>query len=319
MLLASSLPNAPGAGSKRQARPAFRAGVALGATNTALASTLRECADLLEEQQANQFRIRAYRRAADIVESLKRPVPALLREGGREALIALPAIGSRIASALAEMIGTGHWQELDRLRGATNPEVLFRSIPGIGAKLATRIVDELHVDTLEGLEQVAYDGRLALLKGIGARRLQAIRVQLAERLGGRRIALSSILPRPSVAVLFDVDAEYRELAKLGRLPVIAPRRFNPDRRAWLPILHTRRGKWRLTALFSNSARANDLGRIGDWVIISYHAADNPGGQCTIVTERSGPAAGQRVVRGREDESLVFRAKAARKRSARHAS
>jgi putative hydrolase len=54
-------------------------------------------------------------------------------------------------------------------------------------------------------------------------------------------------------------------------------------------------------LFSNTARAHDLGRIRDWVVIYYHADNQPEGQCTLVTETRGPIEGRRVVRGREAE------------------
>jgi putative hydrolase len=61
------------------------------------------------------------------------------------------------------------------------------------------------------------------------------------------------------AELLDVDREYREKAAAGELQQIAPRRFNPSREAWLPILHTRRGNRRYTALFSNTARTHRAG------------------------------------------------------------
>jgi len=107
---------------------------------------------------------------------------------------------------------------------------------------------------------------------------------------------------PPVAILLDVDREYRELARLDRLPKIAPKRFNPSNEAWLPILHAERGEWHFTALYSNTARAHDLRRVGDWVVIYFYHNDQPEGQRTIVTETRGTLVGQRVVRGREAES-----------------
>ena len=79
-----------------------------------------------------------------------------------------------------------------------------------------------------------------------------------------------------------------------------PRRFNPERRAWLPVLHTERDGWSCTALYSNTARAHELGTTRDWVIV-YYERDGDEDQCTVVTERHGPLAGRRVVRGREAE------------------
>ena len=96
------------------------------AANLPLAAKLDEVADLLEQQEADGFRVAAYRKAAAAVRDLDRPVAAILTEGGRDALVTLPAIGRRIAAALAEMVATGRWSQLDRLRGSLDPERLFR-------------------------------------------------------------------------------------------------------------------------------------------------------------------------------------------------
>lgn len=274
-------------------------------TNRQLATKLRELADLLEQQQADGFRIAAYRRAADVLQRLAVPADRLLAEGGRQALEALPAIGHGIAAAIAEMIVTGHWSQLERLRGKLDPEALFRTVPGIGPRLASRICSELHLENLAALEVAAYDGRLDGLQGFGTRRLEMVRSVLAERLGRPR--LRSVPPppvQPDVASLLDVDAEYRRRVKGGELALIAPRRFNPEGKAWLPILHTSRGRWHFTVLFSNTRQAHELGRVRDWVVIYFQTDDLPEGQCTVVTERRRDLAGQRVVRGREAECLA---------------
>jgi hypothetical protein len=108
---------------------------------------------------------------------------------------------------------------------------------------------------------------------------------------------------PPVAELLDVDREYRDKARAGRLRLITPRRFNPRREAWLPVLHTQRGSRHYTALYSNTAQAHRLGKTDDWVVLYYdgRAAER---QCTVVTESRGALAGRRVVRGREAECLA---------------
>jgi hypothetical protein len=103
-----------------------------------------------------------------------------------------------------------------------------------------------------------------------------------------------------VETLLAVDDEYRRRAERDELRKIAPRRFNPEGRAWLPVLHSERDGWTLSALFSNTARAHELGRTHDWVIL-YYERDGDEGQCTVVTESRGPLEGHRVVRGREAE------------------
>jgi hypothetical protein len=106
--------------------------------------------------------------------------------------------------------------------------------------------------------------------------------------------------RPRLADLLAVDAEYRSKAASGHLHKIAPKRFNPDGEAWLPILHAHRADWDFDVMFSNTARAHELGRTDDWVVIFY-GRDGEEGQCTVVTEYRGPLVGRRVVRGREGE------------------
>ena len=268
--------------------------------NAQIAAKLREMADVLEQQDASAFRVNAFRRAAVTLDALRQEVPLILARKGRRGLVELPGVGEAIASAIAEMCASGRWSELERLTGALDPERLFRTIPGVGPQLAARLHEDLAVDTLEQLEMAAHDGRLERVAGVGLRRASAIRAYLGERLGRRRLRLSQVR-EPSVALLLDIDKTYRARAAAGELRTIAPKRFNPSGEAWLPIMHETRGKWRATALFSNTANAHKLGRTHDWVIIYFNCNGAPEGQRTIVTETRGPCAGKRVVRGREAE------------------
>lgn len=267
---------------------------------------LRDAATLLETQKANPFRVAAYRKAADTVAGLKVSVRTVFENEGRAGLDALPSVGPGIAGAIAEILVSGRWSQLDRLRGATDAGHLFASIPGIGSKLSERIHDELEIDTLEALESAAHDGRLEQVRGVGPRRASAIRAVLAQLLARTRTARSASVgtpkgDEPPLEAVLDVDREYRAKAQAGQLPRIAPRRFNPQGEAWLPVLHVRRGSWHFTALYSNTARAHELGRVHDWVVMYFYDGDHIERQCTVVTETRGPLVGRRVVRGRERE------------------
>ena len=271
------------------------------AFNLKVADIFRESAELLRQQSANPFRINAYLRAAQTLEALDEDARDILRRDGQAGLVKLPRIGQGLASAIEEIARDGGLAQLKRLRGETDPEDLFRSVPGIGPKLAHAIHEELHVDTLEALGLAAHDGRLAAVEGIGPRRAEAIQAGVAALLGRRRIPRPAGSASPPVDMLLDVDREYRKRAAAGKLPKIAPKRFNPEGVAWLPILHTDRGSWHFTALFSNTARAHELGRTDDWVVVFFYDDDHREGQHTVVTEVRGPMTGQRVVRGREAE------------------
>ncbi|MFS8086639.1 MAG: helix-hairpin-helix domain-containing protein [Acidobacteriota bacterium] len=282
--------------------------------NTQVAEWLRQAADLLQAQGANPFRVGAYRKAATTVEQCDASLRTLFAAGGRDGLDALPGIGPGIASAIAEMLQTGRWAQLERLRGSVDPTALFQAIPGIGPEFAQRIHDTLGVETLEALEVACHEGRLEEVAGVGRRRAAAIRAALTAILDHSRIrhrattsasAGQKVTAEPDVGVLLDVDREYCEKANAGTLPTIAPRRFNPEQKAWLPVLHTTRDDWHFTALYSNTATAHELARTHDWVVLYFHDADRAERQRTVVTEHRGVLAGRRVVRGREPECRTY--------------
>lgn len=266
--------------------------------NDQMTQQFRRAAELLEAQGADGYRIRAYRRAADELHSLKQPVSDIYRKRGIAGLVAIPTIGEALAQAIADNVDFGSWRWLDRLQGSVEPERVLGTVAGIGPVLATRIHDRLGIESLEDFERAAHDGRLATVDGFGPKRLQSVKDSLTGRLHqGRRPALREGLAASGVSLkeLLDVDAEYRDKAERGELPRIAPRRFNPEAESWLPILHTVRGNHHFTAMYSNTARANQLGRTNNWVVI--YQDDPEGGQWTAVTPIRGPKAGKRLIRG----------------------
>jgi hypothetical protein len=233
-------------------------------------------------------------------------VAGIVTSGGAEAVAEIPGVGPSLARTVTELVETGRLGLLDWLRGNADPEVLLATVPGIGRELARRIHERLGVHTLEALETAAHDGRLARIAGFGPRRIRGVIEAIAGRLGRRALrgAPSELRTDPPLAEVLDIDREYREKAQAGLLRRIAPRRFNPTGRAWLPILHTKRDSGHYTALFSNTARAHQLHKLDDWVVIFLDdgIAD---WQATVVTETHGPLEGRRVLRGRERECLAF--------------
>lgn len=270
--------------------------------NAEIAARLQDYAALLEQQGDDMFRVRAFQEAADHVGSLPVALREILEREGVAGLIAQPSIGRGIAAAIAEMLTTGRWSQLDRLRGDAAPAQLFMTLPGIGPTLARRLADDEDIETLEELE-IAMQPAARPIPGFGRRRRQLVLSQVSERLRRIRTARRGIgpIPRPSVDLLLDADRLYRERAAAGQLRRIAPKRYNPEGTAWLPVMHARRDDWHLTLMWSNTARAHELGKTNDWLVVYFRKDGQPEGRCTIVTETRGPLAGQRVVRGREAE------------------
>lgn len=285
------------------------------ALNAEIAGRLEEVAQILAEQNANPYRLAAYRTAARTLRGWPEPVSEVVSRHGIEGLMRLPGIGQRLAPAIYQLVTSGRLPMLERLRGDSDPVELLSSVPGIGAKTAQYIHERLGVDTLEELECAAHDGRLERL-GLGAKRLAGVRDALAGRLGRvRQRAATESAAAPDIAEVLDVDRQYREEALRGSLPRIAPRRFNPRHEAWLPVLHTRRGERHYTALFSNTARAHELARTRDWVVLYYDGGGAAERQCTVITAERGALRGQRIVIGHESECLAYYGHAVPPRSA----
>jgi len=279
--------------------------------NEEIAGLLDRIAELLEIQQADNFRIQAYRKGSQSVREAQKPVADIIRNKSETLEEKLDGIGSSLAQVIKEYVNTGRSNLLFRLQGEVSPEDLFQRVPGIGKKMAHRISSELGIETLEELEMAAHDGRLKKVEGIGKNKIAGIQDALAGMLSrSARHRKQKIVTgkdkrkteeqRPSVDDILDVDAEYRKRAEAGELKKITPRRFNPEQKTWLPILHTERNNWSLTALYSNTKKAHDLGTTKDWVVI-YYDRNGEEDQCTVVTQKKGDLKGKRVIRGREKE------------------
>lgn len=288
----------------RAVKPTKSAG-AEPVTNGFVATLLEEAADLLSQQGANEFRVRAYRRGAETVRDMALPVANVLAAAGIGGLTALPGIGDSLARSIERIVTTGRMPVLERLRADAAPTRILTTVADIGPKLAERIHHELGIESLAELEAASWDGRLARVPGMGQKRIRAVRESLAGRFHRppklrRSDEGDADVLQPSVGELLDIDDEYRRLADRDRLVRVAPRRFNPTGQAWLPIFHAERKGRKYTAMFSNTGRAHELGATQDWVVI-YREGRAGGGTWTVITSHLGRLKGKRVVRGREAE------------------
>ena len=141
--------------------------------NADIASVFEEIADLLEIENANPFRVRAYRNAARQVEGMGVPVADMVAKN--EDLTELPGIGDDLAAKIREIVETGKCLFLEKLRKKTPPTVTeLLKIPGLGPRRVRALYHELDVQTLEQLARAARDGRIRELPGFGAKTEQTI-------------------------------------------------------------------------------------------------------------------------------------------------
>jgi putative hydrolase len=266
--------------------------------NRTIARRLNQYARQLEKDQANLYRIKAYRRAAESIERLTTPVADLVAAEGAQGLRRLPGIGDHLSFAIERLLATGDFHILSANHAEVPPDEDVRSLPGVGPHLAELLWEQLGIRTIGELEQADQDQRLDEIH-LSARRRDKLRQALRKR-HEEQTPPTPGTAEPPVAVLLEIDRDYRRLARKKQLPTIAPEKFNPSHESWLPLYFVRRRGWKFRALFANTALAHRLGRAGDWVVI-YFSNDEHRGQRMVVTEYRGALRGQRVVRGREAE------------------
>ena len=133
--------------------------------NKEIAEIFYQIADLLEIKGELEFKVRAYRRAAQRIETLEEDIEELCRKGK---LRSIPGIGESIASKIKELIETGRLEYLEKLKREV-PEDLIRlmDIPGVGPKKALILYKKLGITTVEQLRDACKKGRLRHLEGFG--------------------------------------------------------------------------------------------------------------------------------------------------------
>ena len=153
-------------------------------TNNDVAAALAEVADLLAIEDANAFRVRAYRRAADVVRQHPDPVAGM----DQAALTALPGLGKDLAGKIQDLTDTGHLAVLDELRHRLGPDVRsLLNVRGLGPKRVGQLRRELGVTTLADLHDALESGRVQALDGFGDALVARLRdaAEAAERHAGR--------------------------------------------------------------------------------------------------------------------------------------
>jgi DNA polymerase (family 10) len=182
--------------------------------NPEIARTLEEVADVLEIQNANPFRIRAYRNAVRTVETVTVPLRRWVEENRQ--LTDLPGIGKEMANHIKEMVETGTLGFRDELLAEVPRSLIeLMRLPGLGPKKARRVWDELKIGSVDELEAAAKEGRIAALPGFGAKSQEKILAGIADyRQHGSRFLLNEA--ERSVEPLL---AYLRETPEIERLEV----------------------------------------------------------------------------------------------------
>jgi putative hydrolase len=270
-------------------------------TNEQIAKRLRDHALELEKEAANLYRARAFRTAAGVLLMMTRSVREVFEDAGRAGLVRLPGIGKGLAYTIEGLLRTGEFRTIRPIDAEREPNRQLTTLPGIGSRTVELLRDQMGITSLEGVRTAASEGRLLAVCHFAPWQVAELIAEIDRRSSSKRQAVSA--GEPNVEDLLALDEEYRRRAEMHELPTVAPRSFNPEGASWLSVLRSERGGWKIRALYSNTALAHRLDKTRDWVVV-YFERGTANGQRTVVTETGGDLAGQRVVRGREQECRV---------------
>lgn len=134
--------------------------------NKEIAEQFYLIAQLLSLTDENPFKVRAYEKAAQVIESLPEPIEEISKDFQR--LSSIPGVGKSIAEKVIEYLNTGRIQRLEELRSKF-PEGIFEmlKIPGLGPKRVKLLFEKLGISNVDTLKEYAQKGMLKSLPGFG--------------------------------------------------------------------------------------------------------------------------------------------------------
>ncbi|MCX7856050.1 MAG: helix-hairpin-helix domain-containing protein, partial [Anaerolineae bacterium] len=153
--------------------------------NRQIAAIFARMADILDIQGENPHRIMAYRRAAENIAALSRPLEEIWRAGE---LDTIPGIGKTLAEKIDELMRTGRLEAYEKLRAQVPEGVVdMLQVPDVGPRKAALFWRELGITSIEELEAAARAGKLRALPGMGARSEEKVLagIEALKRRGGR--------------------------------------------------------------------------------------------------------------------------------------
>ena len=137
-------------------------------TNAEIAAVFARIALILDLKNENPFRVRAYERAAMMVENLPTDMKKMYESGGKKELLSLPGIGKDLAEKIGEMVTAGKLKYLAEIEKKVPKGLLeIMEIEGVGPKKTKQLWEKFHMKSLAELVKLAESGKIAKLPGWG--------------------------------------------------------------------------------------------------------------------------------------------------------
>jgi DNA polymerase (family X) len=185
-------------------------------TNREIAAAFDELSVLYELDGAVKYRVLAYSTAAKAIRESPVSVAELAREGRATDV---PGVGKTLAEKIDTLLETGDIPSAVRLRDKFPTTLLaITRVPGLGAKTARRLYDELGVASLEDLKDAAEGQRIRDVRGLGPKVEENVLLGL-ERLGDPDDSVGRLLLSKVRPVAEELAASLRESPAANRVEV----------------------------------------------------------------------------------------------------
>jgi DNA polymerase (family X) len=147
--------------------------------NETIAERFNRLANLMELRGDDQFRIRSYRNAAEVIETWPTPLKRIAAEEGLKGLQALPGVGKAISGKIVELLEKGTFDAWEKLTHETPESTLdLLRVGGIGLKTAGTLHQQFKIASLDDLKKFVAGGGLEMVDGIGEKSAERIRESL---------------------------------------------------------------------------------------------------------------------------------------------
>jgi DNA polymerase (family 10) len=219
--------------------------------NQEVAKIFNDIADILEIKGDNPFRIRAYRRAAQNIDSLAKDIAEISVEELRK----VPGIGADLAGKVQEYVTTGGLKFYDELKKEVPSGLVdLLAVPGLGPKTAKLLFDKLHIKDISDLEERAKEGKLKGLPGIQAKTEENILrgIAMIRRRTGR-FPIGRVLP-----VAEGILGKLKEKAPVNKLDIAGSLRRWKDTIKDIDILATSKDSHKVMDVFVHLPQVKEV-------------------------------------------------------------
>jgi DNA polymerase (family 10) len=148
-------------------------------TNEEIARRFERLATLMTLRGDEYFRARAYRHAAEVIETWPTPLGKIAEEEGVKGLQTLPGVGKAISAKIVELLTRGTFEAWEKLIAETPETTLdLLKVEGVGMKTAATLHQQFKISSLEDLRRFVEGGGLDLVDGVGEKTAERIRASV---------------------------------------------------------------------------------------------------------------------------------------------